>query len=51
MGKQIRFDDAARVVGALASDLRLQDDSPIREFGRARHLTGFDLPFESYNFV
>ncbi len=36
---------AARVVGALVSDLNLRTDSPIQEFGRARHLCGFDLPF------
>jgi WS/DGAT/MGAT family acyltransferase len=37
---------AARVVGALVSDMSQQADSPLREFGRARHLSGFDLPFE-----
>jgi len=37
---------AARVVGAVVSDLSLQTDSPIPEFGRARHLCGFDVPFE-----
>ena len=28
------------------SDLSLRADSPLQEFGRARHLCGFDLPFE-----
>jgi hypothetical protein len=28
------------------SDLSLRGDSPIAEFGRARHLCGFDMPFE-----
>lgn len=37
---------AARVVGAVLSDLRLRGESPLQEFGRARHLRGFDLPFE-----
>jgi diacylglycerol O-acyltransferase len=32
-------------VGALLADVALQGDSPLREFGRARHLRGFDVPF------
>jgi len=36
---------AARVVGAVVSDWSQQADSPLQEFGRARHLCGFDLPF------
>lgn len=36
---------AARVGRALVRDLTLTADSPLREFGRSRHLRGFDLPF------
>lgn len=38
--------DAARVVRALASDLSTRSQSPLRDFGRSRHLSGFDIPFE-----
>ena len=37
---------AARVAGALISDASQRGDSPLREFGRSRHLRGFDVPFE-----
>jgi diacylglycerol O-acyltransferase / wax synthase len=37
---------AARIVGAVASELSQTADSPLAEFGRARHLCGFDIPFE-----
>ena len=37
---------AARVVRAAVSDWSLRADSPLEDFGRARHLRGFDLPFE-----
>lgn len=37
---------AARVAGALVVDATQQGDSPLREFGRSRHLRGFDIPFE-----
>ena len=37
---------AARVAGAMISDATQQGDSPLREFGRSRHLRGFDVPFE-----
>ncbi len=38
--------EGARVVAGLVSQATQKADSPLREFGRARHLTGFDLPFE-----
>lgn len=37
---------AARVVRGIASDLGGATDSPLRDFGRSRHLAGFDVPFE-----
>jgi WS/DGAT/MGAT family acyltransferase len=37
---------AARIARAVASDLGYRADSPLRDFGRSRHLSGFDLPFE-----
>lgn len=37
---------AVRVAGALVSDLSLSAGSPTQEFGRARRLYGFDVPFE-----
>jgi WS/DGAT/MGAT family acyltransferase len=37
---------AARVVRGIVSDLGYQSDSPLQDFGRSRHLSGFDLPFE-----
>lgn len=37
---------AARVATALLADAAQQGDSPLREFGRSRHLRGFDVPFE-----
>jgi len=36
---------AARVAAALVADARHRSDSPLRHFGRARHLAGFELPF------
>ena len=37
---------AARVVRGIVSDLRASSDSPLRDFGPSRHLSGFELPFE-----
>jgi WS/DGAT/MGAT family acyltransferase len=37
---------AAEIVRGIVSDLGYRADSPMRDFGRSRHLTGFDLPFE-----
>ena len=38
---------AARVVRGIISDLgESSSDSPLRDFGPSRHLSGFDLPFE-----
>ena len=37
---------AAQVVSGIVSDLGQRTDSPLRDFGRSRHLSGFDLPFE-----
>lgn len=37
---------AAQVLGGIVSDLGAQTNSPMHDFGRSRHLTGFDLPFE-----
>jgi diacylglycerol O-acyltransferase / wax synthase len=37
---------AARVARGLVSDLVDASDSPLREFGPARHLSGFAVPFE-----
>lgn len=37
---------AARVVRGIASDLAASTDSPLRDFGPSRHLSGFDLAFE-----
>ncbi len=37
---------AARVVRGIVSDLRDASDSPLRDFGPGRHLSGFELPFE-----
>ena len=37
---------AARVVGGLFSQASERADSPLTDFGRSRHLTGFDVPFE-----
>jgi len=37
---------AARVVRDLVGDLGTRTQSPLRDFGRSRHLAGFDLPFE-----
>ena len=37
---------AARVARAFVSDASQRGDSPLREFGRSRHLRGFDVPFE-----
>jgi WS/DGAT/MGAT family acyltransferase len=36
---------AGRIVASLADDLRHRSESPLRDFGRARRLTGIDLPF------
>lgn len=38
--------EAVRTAAALAADFSDRADSPLREFGRSRHLSGFDLPFE-----
>lgn len=46
MTKPSSWVEAARVVAGLASDFSYPADSPLRAFGRARHLSGFDLPFE-----
>ena len=37
---------AARVVRGIVSDLGDSSDSPLRDFGPGRHLSGFELPFE-----
>jgi WS/DGAT/MGAT family acyltransferase len=37
---------AARVVRGIVSDLVDSSESPLRDFGPSRHLSGFDLPFE-----
>jgi WS/DGAT/MGAT family acyltransferase len=37
---------AGRIAGALARDLAPRGASPLRALGRARRLTGFELPFE-----
>ena len=37
---------AGRIVAALAADLGTQSASPLGDFGRARRLSGIDLPFE-----
>ena len=37
---------AGRVAASLLDDARHQSESPLRDFGRARRLTGIDLPFE-----
>ncbi|HZR79861.1 MAG TPA: wax ester/triacylglycerol synthase domain-containing protein [Candidatus Binatia bacterium] len=36
----------ARIVRAFADELAQEADSPLADFGRARHLRGFDVPFE-----
>jgi WS/DGAT/MGAT family acyltransferase len=36
---------AGRIAGALLADLRHPRESPLRDFGRARRLSGIDLPF------
>jgi diacylglycerol O-acyltransferase len=36
----------ARVVRGIVSDLGDSSDSPLRDFGPSRHLSGFELPFE-----
>ncbi len=38
---------AARVVGRVLDDARDTAASPLRGFGRARHLSGIDLPFQA----
>jgi WS/DGAT/MGAT family acyltransferase len=37
---------AARIAGALAADLGLRSESPLRDFGRSRRLSGIEIPFE-----
>jgi WS/DGAT/MGAT family acyltransferase len=37
---------AGRIAGALVADLAQRGGSPLREFGRARRLSGIELPFE-----
>ena len=37
---------AARVVRGIVSDLGDSSDSPLRDFGPSRHLSGIELPFE-----
>jgi diacylglycerol O-acyltransferase / wax synthase len=37
---------AVRIAGALAADLGRRSESPLRDFGRARRLSGIDVPFE-----
>jgi diacylglycerol O-acyltransferase len=37
---------AARIAGALFADAGYRSTSPLRRFGRARHLSGLELPFE-----
>ena len=37
---------AARIAGALATDLGYSSESPLRDFGRARRLAGIEVPFE-----
>jgi WS/DGAT/MGAT family acyltransferase len=37
---------AARITGALLADLGVRTRSPLRDFGRARRLSGIELPFE-----
>jgi WS/DGAT/MGAT family acyltransferase len=37
---------AARIARALATDLGHSSESPLRDFGRARRLTGIEVPFE-----
>jgi WS/DGAT/MGAT family acyltransferase len=36
---------AARVAASIVADARHRSDSPLRHFGRARHLAGVELPF------
>jgi WS/DGAT/MGAT family acyltransferase len=38
--------EGLRVVRGVAGDLFAATDSPLRDFGPSRHLSGFDLPFE-----
>lgn len=40
------WSEGGRIVADILSSLGEDVPSPIEEFGRARHLTGFDLPFE-----
>ena len=37
---------AGRIVSSLAVDLAQRSESPLRDFGRARRLSGLDVPFE-----
>ena len=37
---------AGRIAASLVADATQQSESPLRDFGRARRLTGIDVPFE-----
>lgn len=37
---------AGRIAGALLADLGQRSESPLRDFGRSRRLSGIDIPFE-----
>ncbi len=37
---------AGRIAGALLADLGQRSESPLRDFGRSRRLSGIELPFE-----